>query len=60
MRDEGARANLSGPPIRVIDVAELGWDAALVRIEGQRVLLLDSSLNLDDRMDVLTSVLENA
>lgn len=43
--------------MRVIDVPGLGWDGAIVDVEGERVLLLDASLSWDERMDVMSDVM---
>lgn len=39
--------------MRTIFVEELGWEAALVTIAGERVLLMDNRLNWDQRMDFM-------
>lgn len=43
--------------MRTIEVPSLGWDAALVRIDGQPVLLIDHDLSWDKRMDVMTEAM---
>jgi hypothetical protein len=43
--------------MRTIDVQGLGWDAALVTIEGECLLLIDSQLAWDRRMDVMTELM---
>ena len=45
--------NPESTPIRVLDVENLGWSAALVEIEGETVLLLDVTLTCDERMDLM-------
>jgi hypothetical protein len=40
--------------MRVLDVPELGWPAALVKIDGECLLLLDPALEWEDRIDVLS------
>lgn len=44
-------------PVRVIDVEDLGWDSALVEIEGESVLLLDVLLTDEQRREVLLDVM---
>lgn len=39
--------------MRTIDVPELGWNGAIVSIDGEAVLLLDAGLSWDQRMDVM-------
>lgn len=39
--------------MRTIFVDDLGWDAALVTIAGQRVLLMDNDLSWDQRMNFM-------
>lgn len=46
--------------MRTIEVAGLGWDGAIVDIEGQQILLLDASLSWDQRMDVMTEAMADA
>ena len=43
--------------MRVVDAENLGWDAALVEIEGETVLFLDAGLDHEQRMEVLTDTL---
>jgi hypothetical protein len=43
--------------MRVIEVTGLGWDAALVSIEGECLLLIDSQLGWDKRMDVMNEAM---
>lgn len=43
--------------MRTIDVAGLGWDGAIVDIEGQKILLLDARLTWDERMDIMTEAM---
>lgn len=46
--------------MRTIDVNGLGWDAAIIDIEGEQVLLLDAALETDDRIAVLSRAMANA
>lgn len=46
--------------MRTIEVAGLGWDGAIVDIEGQQILLLDANLSWDQRMDVMTEAMADA
>lgn len=39
--------------MRTIDVPDLGWNGALVSIEGETLLLMDAGLSWDQRMDVM-------
>lgn len=43
--------------MRTIEVQGLGWDAALVTIAGERVLLIDLDLSWDKRMDVMNEAM---
>lgn len=43
--------------LRTIEVQGLGWDAALVKIAGESVLLIDAALSWDKRMDVMTEAM---
>lgn len=44
--------------MRVLDVDQLGWEAAIVTIEGETLLMLDSALSVDDRIEALTQALD--
>lgn len=46
-----------GGYMRTIEVQDLGWDAALVTIADERVLLIDAALSWDKRMDVMSEAL---
>ena len=46
--------------MRTLDVAGLGWDAALVTIQGEQLLLIDAQLPWDKRMDVMTEAMVDA
>ena len=46
--------------MRVIDVQGLGWDAAIVNIEGETVLLIDPALDVDERIKVMNEVMAEA
>jgi hypothetical protein len=43
--------------VRPLDVQGLGWDAAVVDIEGETLLLIDADLCVDDRIKVLNRAL---
>lgn len=43
--------------MRTIDVQDLGWDAALVTIAGERVLLIDAALSWGERMCVMNEAM---
>jgi hypothetical protein len=44
--------------MQVIDVEDLGRGAAKVRIEGEEILLVEASLDVDERIELLTHVME--
>lgn len=46
--------------MRVLDVEKLGYPAAVVTIDGERMLLLDTALGCDERIDVLSRVMAPA
>lgn len=51
----------TGSEVRTIDVPGLGWDAAVVTIEGgEKLLLIDAALSWDERMDVMSDVMAAA
>lgn len=43
--------------MKVVDTVGLPFDCALVEIEGVEVLLLDASMNHDERMEVMSDAL---
>lgn len=43
--------------IRVLEVENLGWGAALVEIEGESVLLLDVLLDCDQRIEIMNDAM---
>lgn len=43
--------------MRVIDVPGLGWEAAVVDIEGETLLLMDVALSVDERIGVMNEVM---
>lgn len=44
--------------MRVLDVPELGYSSALIKIGNERLLLLSSSLSQDDRVDVMLGAMD--
>ena len=44
-------------PIRVVEVENLGWEAALCEIEGESVLFLDVMLTDDQRIEIMTDAM---
>lgn len=43
--------------IRVLEVENLGWEAALCEIEGESVLFLDVGLSADQRIEIMTDAM---
>lgn len=46
--------------MRVIDVEGLGWGAAKVTIDGEAILLVEKSLDVDERIELLTYAMERS
>lgn len=46
--------------MRVLDVKGLGWGAAVVTIDDERILLVEQSLSIDERIEVLSCALLRA
>jgi hypothetical protein len=46
--------------MRVIDVEGLGWDAAVVTIDGERVRLIGPALDVDTHIEMLNEAMDGA
>lgn len=46
--------------MRVIDVPALGWEALIVHVDGERVLLLDEGVDIDTRIELLQAAMTEA
>ena len=44
--------------MRTLDVTGLGWDAVIVDVEGEAIVLIEADLDVDQRIDVLSRVME--
>lgn len=44
--------------MRVLDVPELGYTAAIITIGDEKVLMIDTSMSQEDRVDIMLGAMD--
>ena len=48
----------TSPAVRIVEVNDLGRDGVIVRVDGKVLLLVDSTLDWDQRISVMSRAME--